>query len=150
MKIKNWGSYLMVAAFLVVTQSTQGQSIFGKWKTIDDKTGITKAIVEVYQEKGLLNAKIVRVLEKGREDAVCINCKGDLKDKPVKGMHIIRNFKKNGDNEYKGSNLLDPESGTTYRGKLWLDSKDPDKLKVRGYVAFLYRTQTWHRIKEGE
>ena len=150
MKIKNWSSYILVLAVILMTQSIQGQSIFGKWKTVDDKTGITKAIVEVYQDGGLLNAKIVRVLEKGREDALCINCKGDLKDKPVKGMHIIRDFKKNGSNEYKGSNLLDPESGTTYRGKLWLDSDNPDKLKVRGYVAFLYRTQTWHRLKEGE
>lgn len=122
-----------------------GQTVFGKWKTIDDKTGITKAIVEVYESKGTLNARIIKVLEKGREDAVCIKCKGDLKDKPVRGMHIMRGFKKNGNGEYRGDSLLDPENGTTYRGRVWLDD-DKNKLKVRGYVAFLYRTQTWHRV----
>ncbi|MEM9076528.1 MAG: DUF2147 domain-containing protein [Bacteroidota bacterium] len=150
MKKNNLNRYILLVLIFVLTQSMYAQGIFGKWKTIDDKTGIAKAVVEVYEQNGLLNAKIIQVLEKGREDAVCINCKGDLKNQPVKGMHIIKDFKKNDSNEYKGSNLLDPESGTTYRGKLWLDADDADKLRVRGYVAFLYRTQTWHRFKEGE
>ncbi|MEM9363798.1 MAG: DUF2147 domain-containing protein [Bacteroidota bacterium] len=150
MKKNNLNRFIPLVAIFILTQSVHAQGIFGKWKTIDDKTGAAKAIVEVYEDNGLLNAKIIRVLEKGREDALCINCKGDLKNKPVQGMHIIKNFKKNGSDEYKGSNLLDPESGTTYRGKLWLDSDDSDRLKVRGYVAFLYRTQTWHRLKESE
>nr|WP_298999149.1 DUF2147 domain-containing protein [uncultured Allomuricauda sp.] len=150
MKKSYLNKHIAFIIIFVAVQSLQAQGIFGKWKTIDDKTGVAKAIVEVYENKGLLNAKIIQVLEKGREDAVCINCKGDLKNRPVKGMHIIRNFEKNGSDEYKGSDLLDPESGTTYRGKLWLDSDDSDKLKVRGYIAFLYRTQTWHRLKEGE
>ena len=148
-KLKQNRYFVLIIVFLV-NQIIFGQSVFGKWKTVDDKTGATKAIVEVYEEAGLLNAKIIKILEKGREDAVCIKCKGELKDKPIKGMHIIQNFKKNGADEYKGSNLLDPESGTIYRGKLWLDSDDPNKLKVRGYVAFLYRTQTWHRVKGDE
>ncbi|MEL7268981.1 MAG: DUF2147 domain-containing protein [Bacteroidota bacterium] len=122
------------------------QTVFGKWKTIDDTSGEAKAIVEVYQKDNTLNAKILQILEEGREDAVCIKCKGDLKDKPVKGMHIIKDFKPNGTNEYKGTYLLDPENGTTYRGKLWLDEDNTNRLKVRGYVAFLFRTQTWHRV----
>ncbi|MEL6976399.1 MAG: DUF2147 domain-containing protein [Bacteroidota bacterium] len=122
------------------------QSVFGKWKTIDDATGEAKAIVEVYQKGNTLNARILQILEKGREDALCIKCKGDLKDKPVKGMHIIKDFRPNGSNEYKGTYLMDPENGTTYRGKLWLDEDNTNRLKVRGYVAFLYRTQTWHRV----
>nr|WP_299337557.1 DUF2147 domain-containing protein [Allomuricauda sp.] len=134
--------------FLGMVQTSYTQGIFGKWKTIDDNTGTAKAIVEVYEENGKMNAKILQVLEKGRENAKCIKCKGDLKDKPIKGMHIISNFKQSDEGEYKGSNLLDPESGTTYRGKVWLDPNDGDKLKVRGYVAFLYRTQTWHRVTE--
>ena len=62
----------------------------------------------------------------------------------------MRNFKKNGDGEYKGNSLLDPENGTTYKGKVWLDGQDSNKLKVRGYVAFLYRTQTWHRVTDAQ
>ncbi|MEM6893374.1 MAG: DUF2147 domain-containing protein [Bacteroidota bacterium] len=136
-----WSVGLLLCGFQL-----SAQSVFGKWKTIDDGTGEAKAIVEVYQKDNTLNARILQILEEGREDAVCIKCKGDLKDKPVKGMHIIKDFRPNGSNEYKGTYLLDPENGTTYRGKLWLDEDNVNLLKVRGYVAFLFRTQTWHRV----
>ncbi|WP_136465555.1 DUF2147 domain-containing protein [Flagellimonas onchidii] len=141
-------NYLGFILVFSCTNMCLAQSVFGKWRTIDDQTGMEKGIVEVYQENGHLQAKIIKILEKGREDAVCIKCKGELKDKPVKGMQIMRNFKSNDKGEYKGSYLLDPENGSVYRGKLWLDSDDKSKLKVRGYLAFFYRTQTWHRVKE--
>jgi uncharacterized protein (DUF2147 family) len=37
---------------------------------------------------------------------------------------------------------MDPETGKVYDCKLWLEG---DVLKVRGYVAFFFRTQTWRR-----
>ena len=150
MKNSNHNKGFLLIVLVLGIQAINGQTVFGKWKTIDDKTGVTKAIVDVYEKNGLLNAKIVKVLEEGREDALCIKCEGELKDKPVQGMHIMRNFKKNGDGEYKGNSLLDPENGTTYKGKVWLDGQDSNKLKVRGYVAFLYRTQTWHRVTDAQ
>lgn len=131
---------------LMGIQFSTAQTVFGTWKTVDDRNGITKAIVEVYEEDGLLQAKVVKVVEKGKENALCIKCKGDLKDKPVNGMQIMYDFKKNSKGEYKGSRLFDPEQAMTFRGKVWLDPKNADRLKVRGYLAFLYRTQTWHRV----
>jgi uncharacterized protein (DUF2147 family) len=44
-------------------------------------------------------------------------------------------------NEYVDGTILDPESGSEYQCKLWLS--DEGTLKVRGYIAFFYRTQTW-------
>ena len=140
------GGILILCLFYCL--SGRSQSVFGKWRTVDDISGVTKGIVEVYEKNGLLQAKIVKILEKGRENAVCIKCKGDLKDKPVLGMHVMQNFKPNNKGEYKGSTLLEPESGTTFRGKVWLDPEDSNKLMVRGYLAFFYRTQTWHRLTE--
>jgi len=32
----------------------------------------------------------------------------------------------------------------TFRGKIWLDPEDSDKLKVRGYLAFLYRREAFY------
>ena len=124
------------------------QSIEGMWRTIDDRNGKPKAEVQLDMENGLLFAKIIKILEKGKEDARCIKCKGDLKDKPVLGMKIIDGFKGDGKGVFKGKRLFDPEQGMTFRGKVWLDPDDSDKLKVRGYLAFLYRTQTWLRVEE--
>lgn len=138
--------------FFVLTilffQNMWSQSVFGKWKTMDDRSGTAKAIVEIYRENGLLQARIIKILEKGKENALCTKCKGKLKDKPVLGMKIFRDLEKNDKDEYKGTNMLDPEHGMTFRGKLWLDPENKNQLKVRGYLAFLYRTQTWYRVKE--
>nr|WP_299388919.1 DUF2147 domain-containing protein [Allomuricauda sp.] len=139
---------LLTLFCFMVGLGANAQSVFGKWRTVDDVSGITKGIVEIYEKNGLLQAKIVQILEKGRENAVCVKCKGDLKNTPVKGLHVMKDFKRNSKGEYKGSYLLEPESGTTFRGKVWLNPEDKNKLMVRGYLAFFYRTQTWHRIIE--
>jgi uncharacterized protein (DUF2147 family) len=56
-------------------------------------------------------------------------------------MTIIRNLVKVEDeNEWEGGDILDPENGKVYRCKLWVEN---GKLKIRGYIAFLYRTQKW-------
>jgi hypothetical protein len=36
--------------------------------------------------------------------------------------------------------IMDPEDGKTYEAELWVED---GKLKVRGYLGFFYRTQTW-------
>jgi uncharacterized protein (DUF2147 family) len=59
--------------------------------------------------------------------------------KPIVGLEIIRNMEKDGD-EYEDGDILDPENGKVYRCKLWVEE---GKLRVRGYISFLYRTQTW-------
>ena len=133
--------------FLMAIGQLTAQTVLGKWKTIDDETGTTKSIVEIYEKNGKVYGKVRQLLEKGREDAVCIKCEGELKDKPVVGMNVVRGLKKKG-KEYSGGELFDPEKGKAYRGKIWLDPDNPNKLKVRGYIAFLYRTQTWLRVTD--
>ncbi len=136
-----------IVLFFLAGGPLTAQSIFGKWKTVDDETGETKSIVEIYQNNGKVYGKVKQLLEKGRENAVCIKCEGDLKDQPIVGMNVVLGLKKNGD-EYSGGKLFDPEKGKSYKGKIWLNSQNPNKLMVRGYIAFLYRTQTWLRVTD--
>lgn len=139
-------STLLLILMLVVC-STHAQTVFGKWKTIDDRTGNPKGIIEIYEEGGLMYGKVIKIVEKGKENALCIKCEGDMKDKPVNGMTIIKEGKKNDDDEWKGKFLFDPEQAMTFRFKIWLNPDNSDELKVRGYLAFLYRTQTWLRYE---
>lgn len=145
MRLKN---RIFIVLFCFGIQQVASQSVIGKWRTIDDRNGITKAIVELYKEDGLLQGKVLRIMEKGKEGALCIKCKGELKDKPVEGMQIIFSFKETDEGVYKGKKLFDPEQAMTFRGRIWLDPDNSDQLKVRGYLAFLYRTQTWLRFEE--
>lgn len=135
---------LLILCFCLLSSA---QGVFGKWKTIDDRTGKPKAVIHVYQEDGLMHGEVETILEKGKEDAVCDNCEGKRKDKPILGMKIIDGLEKNGDGEWKGKTLFDPEQAMTFRCKIWLNPENPDELMVRGYMAFLYRTQTWLRVK---
>lgn len=137
-------SVLFIFAGIV---SMQAQSVIGKWKTIDDETGAAKSIVEIYQNNGKVYGKVVQILEKGKEDKVCEECKGDKKNKPIKGMVIIDGLSKN-DDEWDGGKILDPKSGKEYKCVISLENEN--KLKVRGYVGFslLGRTQYWTRVKE--
>jgi hypothetical protein len=134
---------------LAAVSFAQGSSIAGKWKTIDDETNEPKSVVEIYERDGKFYGKIVELFRKPGEDPdpVCKSCADDdpRKGQPIKGMEIIKDLvEKNG--VYSGGTILDPgdDSGDVYTCKLWLED---GKLMVRGYIAFFFRTQTWHKVE---
>jgi uncharacterized protein (DUF2147 family) len=139
-------NFLIFVLGVFISLSANSQTIFGKWKTIDDETGKEKSIVEIYNVNGKAYAKVLQVLEKGKEDKVCDQCSGDKKNKPVKGMVIIDGLSKDGD-EWNGAKILDPKTGKEYKCYITLEEKN--KLKVRGYIGFalIGRTQYWHRFE---
>jgi uncharacterized protein (DUF2147 family) len=131
--------------FILISSITtmNGQSIVGQWETFDDKTKEKKAVIEVYQTDDLYFAKIVKSYV-GEKNAICETCKGTQKNKPIIGLVIIENIKKDG-NEFNGGSILDPENGETY--KCYLKLMNNNKLKVRGYLglSIFGRTQYWVR-----
>ncbi len=140
---------LLVLILLGLSQLSFAQQdpIIGKWKTIDDETNQPKSIVEIYMRNGKFYGRVDSLFRKPGEDPnpKCDKCPDDdpRKDKLVLGMEIIKDMVKDG-NEYTGGTILDPKKGKIYRCKLWIED---GKLKVRGYIAFFYRTQTWYRVE---
>ncbi len=130
----------------MVTFSVNAQTILGKWKTIDDKTGKAKSIVEIYQSKGKVYAKIVELLDKKLKNSRCTKCSGKDKNKPLIGLVVIKGLKKK-DGKWQGGTILDPKSGKKYKCYITLEKKN--KLKVRGFLGFalIGRTQYWYRAK---
>lgn len=140
-------SPFLILMLICFTGAMNAQSVFGKWKTIDDRTGKPKGVIEIYKKDGLMYGNVIKILEEGKEGVKCTKCEGKLKDKPVEGMEIITAGEKHEDGEWKGKRLFDPEQAMTFRFKIWLNPDNPNELKVRGYLAFIYRTQTWLRVK---
>ncbi len=134
---------LTTLAFLLFSTVTffGQQTIVGKWKTIDDETGKPKSVVEIFEKNGAYYGKVVKLYRLPSEDQnpTCKNCSGDRKEAKVLGLEIIRNMKKDG-TEYEGGTILDPKNGKVYDCKMWVEN---NKLQVRGYIAFFFRTQTW-------
>jgi uncharacterized protein (DUF2147 family) len=121
------------------------QSPVGLWKTVDDKTGMPRAIVRVYLQDGKYFGKIEQSFTPGAENRVCSVCTDERKNQPIIGLLIIRNVTLH-DGEYGGGDILDPDSGSVYRCKFHLE-QGGTVLVVRGYIGFslLGRSQTWYR-----
>ena len=135
-----------LVVFFSIIFNAQGQTVLGKWKTIDDETGEAKSIVEVYEKSGKIYAKVVEILRAEHKKDICTKCEGADKNKPILGLHIIKGLSKNGDT-YEGGSVVDPKSGKSYSCKISLKGKD--KLVVRGYIgiSLFGRSQTWIRQK---
>lgn len=67
----------------------------------------------------------------------------NLRNSPVIGLHIVRNFSYAGENTWSGGRVYDPKNGRTYRGKLTLVS--PSQLNLRGFIgiSLIGRTAVW-------
>lgn len=137
---------MLMLALLFIVSIASAQSIFGKWKTIDDETGKAKSIVAIYEQNGKAYAKILELLEPEKKGSLCTECDGGNKNKPVEGLVIINGLEKDGD-EWNGGKILDPKTGKKY--KCYITLEGMEKLKVRGYIGFslIGRTQYWERVK---
>lgn len=138
---------LILVLFVATSASAQRDAIFGKWKTIDDNTGKARSVVEIYEKDGEAYAKIVELFrEEGEEEnPICDECDADddRYNQPVRGMEIMRGLEYSAkSNEWDDGKILDPENGKVYECKIWVD-EESGNLRVRGYILFLYRTQTW-------
>jgi uncharacterized protein (DUF2147 family) len=137
---------LLILLFVSTTFYAQNQGIVGKWKTIDDKTGKAKSIVEIYEKSGKFYGKVVEIIDASRRNDLCIGCSGEDTNKPVLGITVIKGLSKDGE-EYNSGKILDPKNGNLYKCLIMIEGKD--KLKVRGYIGFslMGRTQNWYRVK---
>lgn len=141
-------NYSLVLMLTLASAALAAQTVTGKWKTIDDKSGKARSVVDIYMKEGKLYGRIVDMFLLPGEtmDAKCDQCEDDRKGEPILGMEIIRGMQQDGDQWVDGT-ILDPESGDTYGCKIWLDDDNSDLLKVRGYLYLFYRTQTWLRVR---
>ena len=133
---------LLLAFANAQAQSSAGDlSPIGKWVTIDDERNEPRSRVQIYEQDGLLYARVDSIYLRAGEpqNPTCEKCKGDRKDQPILGMVIMWDMKTKGD-QWSGGRILDPEKGKTYRCKIWVEEGN---LKVRGYLGPFYRTQTW-------
>lgn len=131
----------LFVALVLLSVTLSAQSITGQWITIDDNTGKKRSVVEIYESEGRYFGKIIKLFREPGEDQdpICDECKDYRKNEKIIGMNIITNMKREGEDLVDGE-IMDPENGKVYECKIW---REGDELKVRGYLYFLYRTQTW-------
>jgi uncharacterized protein (DUF2147 family) len=134
--------------------SALNEDLTGFWRTVDDRTGFSQAIIKITVEKdgsysGTIFKSIPRPNYTPRE--TCQHCPAPYTDKPMIGLKILTGLTKVSDEEgkFKNGKVLDPLSGRIYSGKARLSS-DGRRLTMRGYVgiSMLGRSQSWFRETE--
>lgn len=130
----------------IIAQKPKPGDILGIWFN-EEKT----SKLQVYQVGTKFFAKIVWLkdpLDKasGKPRVDNLNPDAKLKNTPLLGLVVLKDFAFDGDNEWKSGTIYDPKNGKTYSCYIKLDDS-PNKLKIRGYigVSLLGRTTYWTR-----
>lgn len=143
------GKAVVAITLVAIGSATWAQmSPVGLWKTIDDDGKTEKSLVRITEADGVLTGKIEKIFDPAKAGNKCDKCSDDRKDQPVLGMTIIRNVRQDADDKsiWNGGEILDPNNGKTYKTRL--KPVDGGKsMEMRGYIAFLYRTQVWQRVE---
>ena len=72
-----------------------------------------------------------------------------LRNRDILDMVIVKNLKPSEENLYIDGEAYDPESGRTYRAKVWFDPENENILHVRGYIgiSLLGRSEILTRVE---
>ncbi len=121
---------------------TRLQAAIGHWQVINDE-GKPGGQVETYLVDGKLFGKVTQ-LRPGRQPGdLCDKCPGELKNKPILGMVILRNFSPDGD-VWVGGTVVDPENGKEYT------RESLDRRVMTSYpCAALSASRCWDAPKPG-
>ena len=129
---------------LVALSQNQADDIVGTWLT----EGKEPARIEVYRSGEIFYGKIIWLKDptiNGKPITDAYNPDKTKRNNPIIGLVILTGFRFDGDNEWTGGDVYDPESGKTYSSYMYL--KGNNTLKIRGYVgiSLFGRTETWTR-----
>ena len=132
-----------LAAGLALPALAQSISPVGTWSTIDDETRKPRSMVRITEKDGVISGTVEKIVDPAKQDSKCEECASDdpRKGKPVIGMTILTDLKKESDAVWSGGKILDLNNGkvTVIEGG--------KKLEMRGSILFFGRTQTWIRVE---
>lgn len=138
-------------ATLLCASFAQAGDLTGTWRTIDDKTGFSKGLVQITKDSGgAYHGTIIKLIPRPgyTPKETCQNCPAPYTNKPMVGLTVLTGLQQDPKNEnnFINAKVLDPLSGNIYKGKAKL-STDGRRLTMRGYVGIsaLGRSQTWIR-----
>jgi uncharacterized protein (DUF2147 family) len=127
---------------LTPVSAQYSETIIGEWLSAD---GDGK--VEIYKKGDKYYGKLVWLKEPNETDGTPKvddeNPDVNKRSTPLQGLVLLRNFTFE-DGFWNGGTIYDPKNGKTYKCEMWMDGKNT--LRIRGYISFLHRTESWTRV----
>ncbi len=135
-------SFLLLMA--LAAAQNKADDIVGLWLS----SGKEPAKVQIFKSGDKYYGKITWLqnpVKDGRPRTDANNPDKNKRNNPIIGLTILKNFSFDGDDEWTGGTIYDPQNGKTYSCYLYM--KDKNTLKLRGYIgiSLLGRTETWTR-----
>lgn len=132
--------------FTAVSVAQKADDVLGQWYSENNES-----LIEIYKSGNKYFGKIIWLKEPLRDGKPKVDDKnpdGKLKDRPLIGLVILRDFVFDGKDEWSDGKISDPKSGKTY--SCFMEFENKDKLKIRGYIgiSLIGRTTYWTRKKE--
>lgn len=129
---------------MIALSQNKADDIIGIWLTSSKEP----AKIQIYRSSEKFYGKITWLqnpIKDGKQRTDANNPDKTKRNSLIIGLVMLTGFKFDGDDEWKGGDIYDPESGKTYSSYMYL--KDRNTLKVRGYVgvSLFGRTETWIR-----
>lgn len=122
----------------------------GLWKAFDGN-GKPTGYIRILEDHDTYSGFIKKGMPDYQGDGLCHVCPGERKNQKLIGMTILKGVVATGEGAYKGTEILDPISGKTYKVKLTL-KESGQTLIVRGYVGMpvFGKTREWKRAENGQ
>jgi uncharacterized protein (DUF2147 family) len=132
----------LIATLFAAGAAQAADPVMGDWMT---STGSGKVRIAPCGDK--LCGTIVWLKKpldaKGQPQKDEANPDPKLRDRPVVGLTLIKDFRKATQGKWVDGKIYDPQTGKTYASKL---SPNPDgTLKVEGCISVICQAQTWKR-----
>ena len=122
-------------------------AVVGTWLN-----GSKKGHIQIYKQGNAYFGKLAYLTEPndpatGKPKLDGKNSDAKLKTRPLLNLNLMTNFVFDGDDQWEGGKIYNPEDGKTY--SCYMKLNNPNSLYVRGYVGIraIGKTQTWTRIK---
>jgi len=137
---------VLATAGLSMAQSAEGDLILGVWES-----GSGKARVKIDKQGDKYVGRIVWLREPNNEEGKPKVDKNNpdekLRNTPLLGYRMLKDFIYTGEKNWEEGTIYDPENGSTYSCEITMT--DENTLDVRGFIGLSVfgRTDVWKRVQ---
>jgi uncharacterized protein (DUF2147 family) len=135
-----------ILPFGFTSQDPKGDRLIGVWEPSNGRSRIKieKIGAKYFGKIVWLKEPIDPNTNKNKVDKN--NPDTSMRNVPLKGYRILKDFVYQGKNEWSEGSIYDPENGSTYN--CVINMKNDNVLDIRGYIGIkaLGRTDSWKRL----